>query len=98
MLDYLELCKQEVESQCRLYKVDKMLSNRPTISQAAQNLALSEDDEISNKGRHKEQNCSGPSDECTEKNFGSLSTEEFPCMPNFEETIECFTANLVNMD
>jgi len=55
MLDYLELCKQEVESQCRLCKVDKMLSNldRPTISQATQNLALSEDDEISNKGHHK---------------------------------------------
>jgi len=61
-------------------------------------LVLSEHDEISNKGRHREQNCSGPSDECTEKSFGSLRTEEFPYLPNFEQTIECFTANLANMD
>ena len=62
--------------------------DRPTISQAAQNLALSEDDEISNKGRHKEQNCSGPSDECTDKSFESLRTEEFLYLPNFEQTID----------
>jgi len=77
-----------------------MLSNlnRATISQAAQNLVLSEDDEISNKGRHKEQNFSGSNDEWTDKSFGSLRTEEFPYLPNFEQTIGCFTANLANMN
>ena len=36
--------------------------------------------------------------ECMDKSFGSLRTEEFPYMPKFVQAIECFTANLANMD
>ena len=37
-------------------------------------------------------------DECMDKSFGGLRTEEFPCMSNFVQAIECFTAKLANMD